>query len=255
MSSPGSIVEAFDELPALDASWRELVASWPAITSAALGEVALAALPPQLRDLDRTQLMRRPRNRRGIPAGAAECWHGGNDIAIATGNIRCFTPQQEAVVAGIDAVARLQPVPHAAIWLHRQRQDRGTCAPSSRCCRGDPLAQVLVLVPEINLTPATEQRFAQSFPLQRRLRCKAGMTPAQRLHGWLAAHTGEARIVLARAWRCWCPLARLRLIVVDEEHDPSWAAGRRALFGARSGHFYRARKMQAAKLLVRLRCR
>lgn len=63
-----------------------------------------------------------------------------------------------------------------------------------------PQAQALVMVPEINLTPQLEARFrarfAPRFGQQALVAMHSGMTPAQRLHSWLAAHSGAARIVL-----------------------------------------------------------
>ncbi|MFX8094684.1 DEAD/DEAH box helicase, partial [Acinetobacter baumannii] len=61
--------------------------------------------------------------------------------------------------------------------------------------------QVLVLVPEINLTPQLEARFTERFrallpqPLAI-VSLHSALTPAQRLQHWLAAHLGHARLVL-----------------------------------------------------------
>src|SRR5262249_31710926 len=56
--------------------------------------------------------------------------------------------------------------------------------------------QALVLVPEINLTPQLEARFAARFPGRRLVSLHSALTPAQRLQNWLAAHLGEADLVL-----------------------------------------------------------
>ena len=60
----------------------------------------------------------------------------------------------------------------------------------------DPGAQVLVMVPEINLTPQLQQRFEARFGAVQVTAMHSGLTPAQRLGNWLAAHLGQARIVL-----------------------------------------------------------
>ncbi len=96
--------------------------------------------------------------------------------------------------------------------------------------------QVLVLVPEINLTPQLEARFAERFAGRVLVTLHSGLTPAQRLRHWLLAHLGRADLVLGTRLAVFASLPRLGLIVVDEEHDPSLqAAGGRALFGARPG--------------------
>jgi primosomal protein N' (replication factor Y) len=50
----------------------------------------------------------------------------------------------------------------------------------------------------------------------------SGMTNPQRLRSWLAAHSGEARIVLGTRMAVFASMPHLQLIVVDEEHDPSY---------------------------------
>ena len=65
---------------------------------------------------------------------------------------------------------------------------------------GSPHTQVLVMVPEINLTPQLEERFKARFCApygdDAVVSIHSGMTPAQRLKSWLGAHSGRARIVL-----------------------------------------------------------
>lgn len=56
--------------------------------------------------------------------------------------------------------------------------------------------QVLVLVPEINLTPQLEARFAERFAGTPMVSLHSALTPAQRLGNWLEAHLGRARLVL-----------------------------------------------------------
>jgi primosomal protein N' (replication factor Y) len=68
----------------------------------------------------------------------------------------------------------------------------------------------------------------------------SGMTPAQRLGSWLAGHLGQARIVLGTRMAVLASLPRLRLIVVDEEHDPSYKSQDGARYSARDLAIYRA---------------
>ena len=247
---PRSIVEAFDELPALDVSWRELVAFVARYYQRSLGEVALAALPPQLRDLDRTQLMRRLK-KQARHARETEQQDVAQAETVFPSEIPVvLTPQQAAAVAAIDAAARLQPAPPMLLFgCTGSGKTEVYLRAVEQVLSRDPLAQVLVLVPEINLTPQLEQRFAQRFPLQRRVALHSGMTPAQRLYGWLASHTGEARIVLGTRMAVLASIPRLRLIVVDEEHDPSYKQQEGARYSARDLAIYRARQMRAAVLL------
>lgn len=82
--------------------------------------------------------------------------------------------------------------------------------------------QVLVLVPEISLTPQTVARFRQRFPDKTIAIMHSGLTPRQRLNAWLAAARGEADIIIGTRSAIFTPLARPGLIVIDEEHDSSF---------------------------------
>ena len=97
----------------------------------------------------------------------------------------------------------------------------------------NPQAQVLILVPEINLTPQLEARFAQRFPEEQMVSMHSGLTAAQRLRSWLLAHTGRARIVLGTRMAIFASIPQLSLIVVDEEHDPSYKQYEGARWSAR----------------------
>ena len=62
------IAGALQGLPPLDAQWRQLMAFAAQYYQRSLGEMALSALPPQLRDLDNTQLARRLKKQTAAPA-------------------------------------------------------------------------------------------------------------------------------------------------------------------------------------------
>ncbi|MET0348870.1 MAG: primosomal protein N', partial [Rhizobacter sp.] len=113
--------------------------------------------------------------------------------------------------------------------------------------------QVLVLVPEINLTPQLEARFAARFgggdAPRRIVSLHSGLTPAQRLKNWLAAHLGLADLVLGTRLAVFAPLPRLGLIVVDEEHDPSFKQQEGARYSARDLAVYRG-KLEGSCVLL-----
>ncbi len=81
--------------------------------------------------------------------------------------------------------------------------------------------QVLVLVPEINLTPQLESRLITRFPNAVLASLHSGIPEAERLHRWRAAESGQASILIGTRLAVFTPLPRLGLIVVDEEHDAS----------------------------------
>jgi len=80
--------------------------------------------------------------------------------------------------------------------------------------------QVLVLVPEIALTPQTLRRFERRFGVAAALH--SAMTDAQRLDVWLRCRAGDTGILIGTRSAILTPFRDLGLIVVDEEHDGSF---------------------------------
>ncbi len=80
--------------------------------------------------------------------------------------------------------------------------------------------QVLVIVPEIGLTPQTLNRFEQRFNVPIALH-HSGLNDKERLSTWLMAQQGSAAIVIGTRSAIFTPLHRLGLIIIDEEHDAS----------------------------------
>lgn len=81
--------------------------------------------------------------------------------------------------------------------------------------------QVLILVPEIGLTPQTRARFASRFAAQIVL-LHSGMSDSYRLQGWQDCRTGHAQIIIGTRSAILYPFANLGLIIVDEAHDGSY---------------------------------
>lgn len=81
--------------------------------------------------------------------------------------------------------------------------------------------QALVLVPEISLTPQTMSRFERRFSVPI-VSLHSGLSASKRRDAWLQAQTGEARIIIGTRSAVWAPYKNLGVIVLDEEHDPSF---------------------------------
>ena len=61
----------------------------------------------------------------------------------------------------------------------------------------------------------------------------SNLADAERAAAWLAAHEGRARIVVGTRLAVFCSMPHLSIIVVDEEHDPSYKAGEGVRYSAR----------------------
>ena len=231
-----AVASVLDAMPVLDADWRALVAFAAAYYQRGLGELALSVLPPELRKLDNTRLARRVKR---LQAGCA--------AAPAEPPAAPAAPDLNAEqAAALQAIARArQPVllhgvtgsGKTEVYLH---------AAEDALQRGQ---QALVLVPEINLTPQLEARFAERFPGRVLVSLHSGLTPAQRLRHWLLAHLGQADLVLGTRLAVFVPLPRLGLIVVDEEHDPSFKQQEGARYSARDLAVWRGYRQRVPVLL------
>ncbi|MGJ7512227.1 replication restart helicase PriA [Variovorax sp. GT1P44] len=229
-----------DALPPLGDAWRDLVAFAARYYQRSLGEIALAALPPQLRDLTAVQLARRLK-RQG-PSGVAE----------ATGEIPqpvALTEEQSRVLARFDAEAG----PFLLFGSTGSGKTEVYLRAVATLLAQDANAQALVMVPEINLTPQLEARFKERFEglfgASAVVSLHSGMTNPQRLASWLAAHSGTARIVLGTRMAVFASMPGLKLIVVDEEHDPSYKQQEGARYSARDLAVWRGQREDAKVIL------
>jgi primosomal protein N' (replication factor Y) len=227
----------FDSLPPLAPAWLALVAFAAGYYQRSVGELALAVLPPELRKLDAPGLAKRL-------ARLLKKLDAAPPPAAVPVERPQLGPEQQAALAAFDAAFRAATDPAAPrpapLLLHGVTGSGKTevylHAAEQVLAAG---RQALVLVPEINLTPQLEARFAARFPQHRLVSLHSGLTPVQRLRHWLMAHLGRAHIVLGTRMGVFAPLPRLGLIVVDEEHDPSYKQQEGARYSARDLAVYR----------------
>jgi len=102
----------------------------------------------------------------------------------------------------------------------------------------DPEAQVLILLPEIALTQAVIARVANRFGAQPG-EWHSDVAPPVRRRVWEGVAAGTCRIVVGARSALFLPFRKLRLIVVDEEHDSS--------FKQEDGFIYHARDLAVAR--------
>ncbi len=238
-----SIVASLPSLPALSDAWRALVDFSAAYYQRGVGEVALAVLPPELRKLDDLRLRRRlSKIERGLRQPPQ---------ADAGREPPPLSDEQQVVIERLLAMTQAAPGSAATTILLHGNTGSGKTEVYLRAA-ADALQrgrQALVLVPEINLTPQLESRFAERFGGRVIVSLHSGLTPAQRLRNWLLAHLGHADLVLGTRLAVFASMPRLGLIVVDEEHDPSYKQQDGARYSARDLAVYRGRLEQATVLL------
>ena len=221
-----------DDAPPLPADWLELMRFLSSYYQRPLGETIISALPPRLRSA-------RALPRKALAADQAS----PSPRFVATHALT--HDQHQAVELVAAASGRFAPfLLHGVtgsgkteVYLHlvARTLERG--------------AQALVLVPEISLTPQLEGRFRQAFPEARIAVMHSGLEDIARTRAWLDAATGAAGIVLGTRLGVLAPLPKLALIVIDEEHDPSFKQQEGLRYSARDAAVYRA-KLAACPIVL-----
>ena len=248
------IAGVLDAIAPLTTAWQQLVTFAASYYQRSTGEVALAALPPQLRDLNTTQLARRLKRQvkhqeKGEEKGEVKLSSPLLSEKLNTTNCIAITQEQARVITLFNAFS--------GPFLLFGATGSGKTEVYLQCVQQllarDASAQAILMVPEINLTPQLEERVKARFvPLYGEdavVSLHSGMTHPQRLTSWLAAHGGTARIVLGTRMAVFASLPNLKLIVVDEEHDPSYKQQEGARYSARDLAVYRGR-LEGAKVML-----
>jgi primosomal protein N' (replication factor Y) len=222
------------DMPAMPPDWLALCEFCARYYQAPPGEVATFALPPMLR---KGKLPRRPKTKESAAASDSSLCDAVRGTGhLPAGSLPPLLPAQHAAVEAVIGAGNFQ-----AFLLHGVTGSGKTevylRAIADVLARG---GQALMLVPEIALTPQLEGRVAARFPGAHIVCANSGMADAARARGFLDAHEGRADIVLGTRLAVFMPLPRLRLIVVDEEHDASFKQQEGLRYSARDVAIWRA---------------
>lgn len=260
----------FSDIAPLSPAWCALIDFSARYYQRNLGELALAALPPKLRECDAAQsaklVLKSKASASASGAKSAQITGTANTTEEATASAPPtpppLSPEQEAVLTHITKSLRAHPAQGTAPnpYLLFGSTGSGKTEVYLRLVEhilrshendngNNTGAQILVMVPEINLTPQLETRFRDRFPKHQVVSLHSAMPPGQRLRSWLQAHHGQAQIVLGTRMAVFASLPHLRLIIVDEEHDPSYKSQDGARHSARDLAVWRA-KNEAIPVLL-----
>ena len=219
------------QLPPLSAQWIALCRFASDYYQRPLGEVAVPGVPKNLRAENPVSLNRALKKMTQdrpapdpTPAGMPPLNAAQQEAADAVANASGFAPM---LLYGVTGSGKTEVYLQAA----------------SRILAKEPDAQVLILIPEINLTPQLENNIRARFPGLMVATLHSGLAEGERMFHWLAAHLGHARIVLGTRLAVLASLPRLRLLVIDEEHDPSYKQQEGLRYSARDLGVWRARQL------------
>lgn len=224
-------------LPALNAEWLALIKFAADYYQRPLGEVALPALPKNLKVAKTVSLDRalKKLGRLSFPHDAAP----QDEPAL--------NAEQQAAVNAITYTREFSP--YLLFGVTGSGKTEVYLQSAARILAESASGQILILVPEINLTPQFEARIRDRFPGLHLSTLHSGMAEGERLLHWLAAHQGQARIVLGTRLAMLASMPDLRLIIVDEEHDPSYKQQEGLRYSARDLAIWRAHQLRIPVVL------
>ena len=247
-----SVIGAVPSVPRADATWLQLMRFMARYYQRGLGEVSLPALPKKLRvpanfvqdDEGVWQLQQGKRT-----------WQQWRKRAVLDADLpapvefhaplQLNSEQQSVLDALLSATQSTNepPAPQLLFGITGSGKTEVYLHYLAQILQHDECAQVLILVPEINLTPQFAQRLTERFGEQAVVSLHSGLNDGERLLAWWRAAYGHARVILGTRLSILAMIPNLRAIVVDEEHDPSYRQQDGIRYSARDVAIYRAHQL------------
>ncbi|AOB41016.1 primosomal protein N' [Bordetella parapertussis] len=241
------VEQPLEDLPPMPADWMRLARFAADYYQRPLGEVMLPVLPPPLRKPSAYQGKRsglgpvarldarKPRAEAAVaaePDQAPELNEAQREAVDTIGALSAFQP---VLLHGVTGSGKTEVYLHAAARVLQAGR------------------QVLLMVPEINLTPQLEgalrARLEALVGPQGVAILHSGLADGERVQAWARAQRGQARLLLGTRMAIFAPLPELGLIVVDEEHDPSYKQQEGLRYSARDLAIWRARDLDIPVVL------
>ena len=235
------IVAIRHQLPPVSAHWIALSRFAADYYQRPLGEVVLPSLPKNLRALQTTALDTALKKLATLSAEpkppASPAPQLNTEQAAAVDTISAAGAYSATLLFGVTGSGKTEVYLHSAETILARAREQNTPA------------QVLILVPEINLTPQLETSVKTRFPGLHVVSLHSQLSEGERTRNWIAAHLGHASIVLGTRLAVLASLPHLKLIVVDEEHDPSYKQQEGLRYSARDLAIWRARDLNIPVVL------
>ena len=229
------------QLPALSTHWITLSRFAAEYYQRPLGEVVLPCLPKNLRALKSTALDSALK-KVTAPASSTTSEPSlvpqlNQDQQAAVDEITAVSSYSTTLLFGVTGSGKTEVYLRSAEKILERERQQGR------------RAQVLILVPEINLTPQLENSVRARFPELNVVSLHSQLSEGERTRSWLSAHLGSAAIVLGTRLAVLASMPDLKLIVVDEEHDPSYKQQEGLRYSARDLAIWRARDLNIPVVL------
>lgn len=233
------LARLLDGIPPLSSEWLGFTRFAAEYYCRSWGEVALPAIPAFFR--------KRPGVRQAASLAKLRTLPDIKSSGKVDFNLLRLNPAQQQVVDQV--IAAQDFVPWLLFGVTGSGKTEVYLHIMSKILEKDPESQILLLVPEINLTPQLEARVRGHFPRDRVVTLNSELSPAERARAWLAIHEARARILVGTRMAVFASFRHLSLIIVDEEHDLSYKAGDGSRYSARDLAVKRAHDLRIPVVL------
>ncbi|MBH44689.1 MAG: primosomal protein N' [Gammaproteobacteria bacterium] len=224
------IISVIDKEPILDKSIMNLC-EWSAdYYQYPLGQVIFTAIPPILRKGRLIQSIKEKKNDCIISNIKKPIKLNDEQNAIFSQIIKNLNKFKSYVIEGITGSGKTELYIKISEYILSQN------------------SQILIIVPEINLTPQTVQRF-QKYLNYNIETYHSSLTESKKLGIWSRCKKGEIDIVIGTRSSSFLPFKNLSLIIVDEEHDSSLKQQEKFRYHARDIAIVRAMKSNIPVIL------
>ncbi len=231
------VVDKIDDVPPLSGFWLELTKFAAKYYLSNWGEVAIAALPKFFRSLPgkrhqaslarlrRKQAVKKTKALPSIPVLNDEQRYVVNNFRTEGFNV--------GLLFGVTGSGKTE----VYLRLIQNVLDK------------DSDAQILLMVPEINLTPQLVERIRNRFPEEEVVTWNSSLAEQEKARSWLSTHEGRARILVGTRLSVFSSFRKLSMIIIDEEHDSSFKSLEGVRYSARDLAIKKAHLQQIPILL------
>ena len=234
--------------PRADPAWIELMAFAARYYRRPFGTVAVGLVPKWLRDL-KNFVAKKEGGRSNFdrlfmdPHGPAALGVTNAEPSLSEGQ----SPTRQSTPLNPDQLRVLHSIQSPAVHVLHGVTGSGKTRVYTEAARQvleqNPGAQVLMMVPEIGLTPQLVGRFEEALPNTSIAVLHSEVSERERARLWLSAATGQAQLIIGTRLAIMTPLPKLKLIMIDEEHDHSYKQQEGMRYSARDLAVWRAQQL------------
>lgn len=238
-------------VPRVDGHWLQLIRFMARYYQRGLGEVSLPALPVALRSANQFQHVGGTFGL-GVGKQAWKKWQAMSAVPVQLklSSGLALSEEQRSVLAQLNQAGQVErPLPQLLFGITGSGKTEIYLQYLAQILATQPDAQVLVLVPEINLTPQFYARLTARFGEDAVVSLHSKLKESTRLVNFWRACSGHARVILGTRLSILTPFPNLAAIVVDEEHDGSYRQQEGVRYSARDVAIYRAHQLNIPIIL------